>query len=105
LSWAALVSPLPIRAFGEQSAQDWMQRSRPTASAGFSIRTEGTDDEGKRELRLRFVVTSSANSSRSIACAAYREILEKRVNTNCSNACWLRWCAGNLTEIFVIAFT
>jgi hypothetical protein len=69
---------------------------------------ERKDDEGKRELRLRFAVTSSANSSPSIACAAYRENSrepEKRVNANCSNACWLRWRAENLTEIFAIAVT
>jgi hypothetical protein len=58
-----------------------------------------------RELRLRFAVTSSANASSSIACAANREILRKRVNANCSNVCRLRWCVENLTEIFVIAFT
>jgi hypothetical protein len=31
--------------------------------------------------------------------------IQKRVNATCSKVCWLRRCAGNLTEIFVIAFT
>jgi hypothetical protein len=59
----------------------------------------------ERELRRCFAFTSSATSSQSIAQAAYRENSQEMVNANCSNAYWLRWCAGNLTEIFVIAFT
>jgi hypothetical protein len=56
-------------------------------------------------MRLRFADTSSATSSSSIAWAAFEEILEKMVNANCSNAYWLRWCAGNHMEMFVIAVT
>jgi hypothetical protein len=46
-----------------------MQREPPDRKCRFSLRTQGMDDEGKRELRLRFAVTSSANFN----SAAYRE--------------------------------
>ena len=103
---SALVSTLPKRAFGEQSTQDWdaTGAARPQVPV-FHFERKGRMTKVSANCACASPSRHRPTQVRASHAPHIEKIPGKRVNANCSNACWLRWRAGNLTEIFAIAVT